>query len=359
RQEKETYTDATVNVNLKVQDPHIGGHHFTWGTPLADRVDRPICGCRRRFDPISRQEISHCHRHPSTLFQLCRNIVLKSVGLTRIDLMTAEQLKVPLLVTKNICYLKISDFFIDPFKVQTSNVKEGIYRAKTTFSGKEVLLQISPDKHIKDKFKDQPDFLTSFQDQGVSCVLWEPTVTLWDMIKTHNRLCQPMACSFVWKIAQDVSAHIAACSITSACALDPTKVKISQSDGTVYVDKKSKFNPDWFEDSNTDLPPPPETKNLMHRLDQEKMYIWSLGCILLDMVIVLPEQQKKMKDGRKKLVFPCSQPRTLEEKLMVLKGFPESTLKSIIERSLKKNPSERPQAKEVLRIAREEVNKQR
>ena len=53
----------------------------------------------------------------------------------------------PPIVARNIFRLKLSDFVIDPFKVQTSDIKEGIYRAKVAFSGREVLLQILPSSY--------------------------------------------------------------------------------------------------------------------------------------------------------------------------------------------------------------------
>ena len=78
---------------------------------------------------------------------------------------------------------------------------------------------------------------------------------------------------------------------------------------------------------------------------------------MLDMITVIPLQQKYVKDGRKKCNTPCLQPKTFKEKLKILKGFPDSPLKDIIGRSLNNDPSKRPEAKEILRTAQKQLLK--
>ena len=69
-----------------------------------------------------------------------------------------------------------------------------------------------------------------------------------------------------------------------------------------------------------------------------------------------PAQNNLREHGKRKHNIPRSQPHILEDKLNALKTYPDSVLQSVIERCLNNDPSRRPQGKEVLRIAREQIN---
>ncbi|GFN74359.1 hypothetical protein PoB_000086500 [Plakobranchus ocellatus] len=259
----------------------------------------------------------------------------------------------PPIVVRDICKLRVSDLYINPFNVQTRDIQEGTYRAKVVFSGQDLILQIANDSRDSDALKTEPDYITSFQDQGYTCTLWEQTLTLWDLLQTHKRLGQPLANSFVWKVARAAASHIEAHSPKYDCVLSPSLIKIS-STGAVYTSDKLLSESDTPENSSTSWPPPPEIKTLMYRLSPEKAAIWAFGCLMLDMVAVIPNVQTPREQGRRKPSIPQPQPSTFQAKLKVLRGLPDDALKDTIERSLNNDPSKRPSTRDILRAAKQQ-----
>ncbi|BFZ12766.1 hypothetical protein BsWGS_15805 [Bradybaena similaris] len=255
-----------------------------WISTTMQRTQKPLYNSLRRFDPITKREVQTCGDNFQSLVHLCRRVILKAIPLTEME-NAPSQLPLPSILANTVCRLRLDDFFINPMKVQTRDILTGCYNTVESFNGQEVVLEVLPGGARGKDFRRRPEYMTSFNDRGVLCIVWDPVRSLEEFIRATARVGHYLSHHFVWQVIEAVSLFISTHCKAYDWHINPSIVKLAKNRGTIYVDNTTA----WAKSNHTSL-------NMNHapeilaggRFVPEKAFVWALGSLIYEMMTLTP-----------------------------------------------------------------------
>ncbi|XP_071089630.1 serine/threonine-protein kinase Nek6-like [Haliotis cracherodii] len=242
---------------------------------------------RHSFNPITQTVIQlHSNTCCPTLNHWCRNTILQSVTLKRVDQMLT--LPVPSKIANNISKIGLSDFLIDPASLNGSNHLNRTYPATCLFDNSKVILKIQPSgSQINTS---HPSFLASFEEGEYQCSIYQKTENLQDIIEACKQNGTRISDEVSWKVVCEFCRWVLINASGFSGKLSTAVINFT-CDGRIFFDL-TESQPDEQDitalNMGTPLPVYEAPEILTRNNPDEQAFVWSLGCVVYEMLALEP-----------------------------------------------------------------------